>query len=139
MTTVSAGATKVRIVTAASAIVAAATLVPAAVAYASPAAPLPQGLGNLFGGTVAPCDPAAPFSCLLPQIPQVGATIGDSNGTPIVATPFVWLGSPASRDFQPLIGIAFPSFGLNFEACFVGAAVHLSPYGTGFIGLGLGC
>ena len=152
MTTVSAVATKVRIATAASAIVAAATLVPAAVAYASPAAPLPQaGLGsNLAGGhvTITPCDEAVDVC----TIPQVGATIGDSNGTPIIIgnPPFVWLGSPANRNFQPLIGIAFPSLGLNFEACLFGAAVHLSPYplgggigvggnGTGFIGLGLGC
>ena len=135
MTTVSAFATKVRIVTAASAIVAAATLVPAAVAYASPAAPLPQdGLGStLAGGTVAPCDPAVD-DCT----PQVAATIGDSNGTPIVQNPLFWFG-PANPDFQPLIGIVFPSLGLNFEACFLGGAVHLSPYGTGFIGLGLGC
>ena len=142
MTTVSAFATKVRIVTAASAIVAAATLVPAAVAYASPAAPLPQaGLGStLAGGTVAPCD-AAVDDCIpgVGSIPGLGDIIGDSNGTPIIATPAVWFGSPANPDFQPLIGIVFPSLGLNFEACFLGGAVHLSPYGTGFIGLGLGC
>ncbi len=142
MTTVSAVATKVRIATAASAIVAAATLVPAAVAYASPAAPLPQaGLGStLAGGTVAPCDPAVDVLRHL-HLPRLGAIIGDSNGTPIIATPAVWFGSPANPDFQPFIGIVFPNFfGLDFEACFLGAAVHLTPYTrTGFIGLGLGC
>ena len=90
MTTVSAVATKVRIATAASAIVAAATLVPAAVAYASPAAPLPQaGLGStLAGGTVAPCDPAVD-DCVpaVGSTSQVGAIIGDSNGPPIIASP----------------------------------------------------
>lgn len=148
MTTVSAVATKVRIATAASAIVAAATLVPAAVAYASPAAPLPQaGLGStLAGGTVAPCDPAVD-DCV-PGVgsifPGLGDIIGDSNGTPIIATPAVWLGSPANPDFQPIIGITFPNFtGLDFEACFLGSALHLSSYPEdnprGFIGLGLGC
>ena len=41
-----------------------------------------------------------------------------------------WFGR-ANPNFQPIFGIAFPSFGLNFEACFLGAAIHLSPYGTG--------
>jgi hypothetical protein len=148
MTTVSAVATKVRIATAASAIVAAATLVPAAVAYASPAAPLPQaGLGStLAGGTVAPCDPAVD-DCV-PGVesifPGLGDIIGDSNGTPIIATPAVWLGSPANPDFQPLFGIVFPNTsGLSWESCVFGAAVHLSAYPKehpqGFIGIGYGC
>ena len=132
MTTVSAVATKVRIATAASAIVAAATLVPAAVAYASPAAPLPE-VGNLLGVVnVDPCNPAVDVC-----IPQVGATIGDG---PLIANPpLFWFGSPANPDFKPLVGIVFPNFfGLDFEACFLGAAVHLSPYTTpgGFIGIG---
>jgi hypothetical protein len=135
MTTVSAVATKVRIATAASAIVAAATLVPAATVYASPAAPLPQaGVGSLLGGdTVSQCDPAVDVC--------VSAEVSASGGlnTAIVQRPFVWFG-PANPDFQPLVGIVFPNFfGLDFEACFLGAAVHLSPYGSGFIGLGLGC
>jgi hypothetical protein len=154
MTTVSAVATKVRIATAASAIVAAATLAPAAVAYASPAAPLPQqtGLGStlagllgstLAAGNVTACDPAVTVC-----IPRVGATIGDSPTpapqTPIIASPAVWLGSPANPNFQPFIGIAFPNFfQSDFEACFLGAAVHLSSYPDkaqgGFVGLGLGC
>ena len=140
MTTVSAVATKVRIATAASAIVAAATLVPAAVAYASPAAPLPQATGStLAGGTVEPCDPAAPLSCLLPQIPQAASIFGDSNGTPILQNSFVWLGA-ANPNFKPLIGIVLPNlFGLDFEACFLGAAVHMTPYTGHFVGLGLGC
>src|SRR6478672_5434278 len=138
MTTVSAVATKVRIATASSAIVAAATLVPAAVAYASPAAPLPQaGLGSTLAGgnvTVAPCDPAVDVCT-----PQVAATIGGSNADPILQSPAFWFG-PANPNFQPLFGIVFPNFfGLNLEVCALGAAVHLSPYGTGFIGLGLGC
>ena len=139
MTTVSAVATKVRIATAASTIVAAATLVPAAVAYASPAAPLPQaGLGSTLAGgtvTITPCNPAVEVCS-----PQGAATIGGSNDPPIISGPAIWLGSPANPNFQPLIGIAFPNFfGLDFEACVFGAAVHLSAYGTGFIGLGLGC
>ena len=138
MTTVSAVATKVRIATAASAIVAAATLVPAAVAYASPAAPLPQaGLGStLAGGAVAPCNPAVD-NC-------TATTIGESSVASIVSpsivqSPAFWFG-PSNPNFQPLIGIVFPNFfGLDFEACFLGAAFHTSPYSGGFIGLGAGC
>jgi hypothetical protein len=157
MTTVSAVATKVRIATAASAIVAAATLVPAAVAYASPAAPLPQqtGLGSTLAGlgstllpqanvTVTPCDPAV--DVCIPGIGGIGG-IGDPIRTPIIIgnPPFVWIGSPANPNFQPLIGIVFPNvFGLNHETCVFGAAVHLSPAypqgtGRGFAGFGLGC
>jgi hypothetical protein len=135
MTTGSAIATKVRIATAASAIVAAATLVPAAVAYASPAAPLPQaGLGStLDGDTVAPCNPAVD-ACASAEVSASGGA-----GTAIIQSPLFWFG-PANPDFQPLIGITFPNFfGLDFEACILGAAIHLSPYGGGFIGLGAGC
>ncbi|ULE33947.1 hypothetical protein [Mycobacterium sp. IDR2000157661] len=50
-----------------------------------------------------------------------------------------WFG-PANPNFVPLFGIVFPNFfGLNFEACILGGAIHLSPYGGGFIGLGAGC
>lgn len=136
MTTFSAVATKVRIATAASAIVAAATLVPAAVAYASPAAPLPE-VGNFLGVVnVDPCNPAVDIC-----IPQVGATIG-GDGPLIANPPLVWYGSPGNPNFQPLVGIVFPNFfGVDFESCLLGAAVHLSPYTTpgGFIGLGAGC
>ena len=71
MTTV---VTKIRIATAASAVAAAATLMPAAVAYASPAAPLPQvGLGSTLGGdSVAPCDPGVEVCT-----PVTAALIGD--------------------------------------------------------------
>jgi hypothetical protein len=137
MTTGSAVATRVRIATAASVIVAAATLAPAAVAYAGPAAPLPAAaLGSTLGGaTVAPCDPND-FVCTAAEI----AAPGNSSAAAIAQSPFFWLGSPANPNFQPLFGIVFPNFfGLNFEACILGAAVHLAPYGTGFIGLGLGC
>jgi hypothetical protein len=132
MTTVSAVTTKVRMATAASAIVAAATLMPA-VANASPAAPLPAaGIGNTLNtATVAPCAPSDVLCNLVAP--------GNSSAAAIPQTPFVWFG-PANPNFQPLFGIVFPNFfGLNFEACIFGAAVHLSPYGTGFIGLGLGC
>lgn len=153
MTTVSAVATKVRIATAASAIVAAATLVPAAVAYAGPAAPLPQAaLGStLAGDTVAPCDPQesdcaaqalAPSDIAAGNFFAPNAVTGGNSAAaaaPVTNLPYYWFGSPGNPKFVPLIGIAFPSFGLDFEACFLGAAVHLSPYGTGFIGLGLGC
>jgi hypothetical protein len=134
MTTVSAVTTSVRIATAATAIAAAATLMPAAVAYASPAAPLPEAAtigSTLAGDPVAPCAPND-FVCaaLVP---------GNSSAASIAQSPFFWFGG-ANPNFQPLVGIVFPNFfGLNFEACFLGAAVHLSPYGTGFIGLGLGC
>lgn len=50
-----------------------------------------------------------------------------------------WFG-PANPNFQPLFGFTFPNlFGLDFEACFLGGAVHLSPYGNGFVGVGRGC
>ena len=136
MTTVSAVATRVRIATAASAIAAAATLVPAAVANASPVAPVPQAaLGSTLGGaSVAPCDPAVSSCAAIAATPG-----GGSKSLTLPQTPLVWLG-PANPAFQPLVGIVFPNiFGLNFEACALGAAVHLSPYGTGFVGLGLGC
>ena len=136
MTTVSAVATKVRIATAASAIVAAATLVPAAVAYASPAAPLPEVLGStLAAGNVEPCNPAVD-ECATSKVGS--ATPGDG---PLIANPqLVWFGSPANPDFEPLVGIVFPNlFGLDFEACLLGAAVHMTPYTGHFIGLGRGC
>ena len=129
-------AAKVRIATAASAIAAAATLAPAAVAYASPAAPLPTAaLGSTLGGdTVTACDPVVSVCA-----PQVGALIGDSDG-PLIAESWIWFGSPANPNFEPLVGIIFPNFfGLDFEACFLGGAVHLSPYTGGFIGIGRGC
>jgi hypothetical protein len=125
----------VRIAAAASAIVAATTLTPAAVAYASPLAPVPlAGTATQLGAATVDADPcAAPGatdpSCLVVSNAAVAATTGG----------FFWFG-PANPNFQPLFGIVFPNFfGLNFEACLFGAAVHLSPYGTGFIGLGLGC
>jgi hypothetical protein len=131
-------ATKVRIATAASAIAAAATLAPAAVAYASPAAPLPTAaLGSTLGGdTVAACDPVASVCA-----PQVAAAVGDPSTAAIIeAPPFFWFGSPANPNFEPLVGIIFPNvFGLDFEACAFGGAVHLSPYSGGFIGIGRGC
>jgi len=154
MTTVSAVATTVRIAAATSAIMAAATLVPAAVANAGPAAPLPAAaLGSTLGGdTVAPCDPevdcaakaltpsdTAAGNFFAPNAVTGGNSPVGSSAAPITNLPYYWLGSPGNPKFVPLIGIAFPSFGLDFEACFLGAAVHLSPYGTGFIGLGLGC
>jgi hypothetical protein len=142
MTTVSAVATNVRIAAAASAIVAAATLVPAAVAYASPAAPLPQAaLGStLAGPSVASVESCDPQPLCAEGAGNSGAP-GDfaTAAAPVTNLPYYWFGSPGNPNFIPLIGIAFPSFGLDFEACFLGAAVHLSPYGTGFIGLGLGC
>jgi hypothetical protein len=140
MTAVSTVGTKVRVATAACAIVAAATVAPAAIAYASPAAPLPAAaLGStLSGGTLTPCDPA--LSACTSVGPAALAPGGSSQAAlALPQQPFVWLG-PANPAFQPLFGIVFPNFfGLNFEACLLGAAVHLSPYGTGFIGLGLGC
>lgn len=134
MTTVSAVATRVRIATAASAIAAAATLAPAAVTYASPAAPMPQAIGgSLAGAAVAECDDSVEVCA-----PVTASLIGD-GGFQLPQTSLFWFG-PANPDFQPLIGIVFPNFfGLNFEACVLGGAVHLSPYGGGFIGIGAGC
>ena len=135
MNTASAVARRVRIAAAASAIVAAATLVPPAVAYAGPESMPAAALGSTLGGTtVAPCDPD-PSVC---TTFQVAAVPGSSSSSSNFQSPLFWFG-PANPNFQPIFGIAFPSFGLNFEACFLGAAVHLSPYGTGFIGFGLGC
>jgi hypothetical protein len=149
MTTVSAVATTVRVAAAASAIMAAATLVPPAVAYAGPAAPLPEAaLGSTLGGdSVSPCDPElgcaanalAPDTAAGSFFAPNALVGGNAAAPPVTNLPYYWLGSPGNPKFVPLIGIAFPSFGLDFEACFLGAAVHLSPYGTGFIGLGLGC
>jgi hypothetical protein len=134
MSTVSVVATKVRIATAASAIAAAATLAPAAVAYASPAAPLPEVVGSTLGVTVDPCNPA------LTSCPAGAAVIGGSSSAGIFQNPLFWFGK-ANPDFQPFFGITFPNiFGLDFEACFLGAAIHLDAYtGNGFIGLGKGC
>ena len=75
--------------------------------------------------TVAPCDPAVDVC-----IPQVGLPLLVTQTAPNhCRTPSFWFGSPANPDFQPLVGIVFPNFfGLDFEACFLGAAVHLSPY-----------
>jgi hypothetical protein len=137
MSTVSVVATKVRIATAATAIAAAATLAPAAVAYASPAAPLPMaGLGSTAGVvTVAPCNPDL-LSCSF-----VAAGIGDSSIAGSFQNSLIWIGSPANPNYQPIFGITFPNFfGLDFEACFLGAGIHMSSYtGTGFIGLSAGC
>lgn len=120
-------ARKVRVVTAASAIAAAATLMPATVANAAPAAPLP--LVGLGVDTLAPCAPGE--ACR-------AAEVGDSSSA-ILQSPLFWFG-PANPDFQPLFGITFPNFfGLNFEGCILGGAVHLDPYGSGFVGVGLGC
>lgn len=140
MTTLSGAVTHVRIATAAAAIVAGATLTPAAIASAGPAAPLPQfGIGSTLGGsTLTPCAPGD-LLCLGTQLFAPIPIPGGSSSSPIFHSPLLWLGSPANPNFQPLFGIAFPSFGLNFEACVLGAAFHLSPYGTGFVGLGLGC
>src|ERR1700742_5019953 len=134
MSTVSTVATKLRIATAATAIAAAATLTPA-VAHAIPAAPLPAaGVGSTLGsGDVEACDPSVSGDCVAAALAAPGDPI-------VVPGNLVWLGSPANEDFQPLFGIAFWNpFGFNFEACLFGAAVVLGPYGTGFVGLGLGC
>jgi hypothetical protein len=134
MTSVSAVATNVRIAAAASAIVAAATLAPVGVANASPFAPLPQaGIGStLAGDTLAPCEPE--------EVCAAVAAADIFEPTPaLLQTPAFWFG-PANPNFQPLIGIVFPNFfGLDFEFCVLGAAVHMTPYGGGFIGLGAGC
>jgi len=130
-------AIKVRTVSAACAIAAATTLTPAAVAHATPVVPLPlAGLGSsLSGVTVTPCDPAVLGSCT----PTVPAAI-PGGGPIVIGDPLVWFGSPGNPSFQPLFGITFPNiFGIDFEACIFGAALRLGPYGTGFVGLGLGC
>jgi hypothetical protein len=129
MTTLSAVATNLRTVAAASAIAAAATLMPAAVANATPSVPVPlAGVGSSLGSTIAPCDPNDEVCAL--------AAPG-SNGP--LQNPLVWFG-PSNPNFQPLFGIVFPNiFGLDFEGCLLGGAVHLSPYSGGFVGLGLGC
>jgi hypothetical protein len=120
---------KLRFAAAASAIAAATTLMPA-VASATPAAPLPlAGVGSgLDGDTLAPCSPTDPVCAL--------AAPGSNS---VLQNPLFWFG-PANPNFQPIVGIIFPNFfGLNFEGCLLGGAVHLDPYGGGFVGLGLGC
>lgn len=115
---------KVQIATAASAIAAAGFIAPVTVAHATPALPLPSAnIANIDSLDCA-LDPAA---C------AVAAADSPTQNS------LFWFG-PANPDFQPLFGFVFPNvFGLNFEACLLGAAVHLSPYGTGFIGIGRGC
>jgi hypothetical protein len=133
MTAVPGVAAKVRIAAAASAVAAAAIVAPATVANATPAAPLPTvGLGSTLGGdTISQCDPDVSVCAPL-------AAVGSSS-VAIVQTPLFWFG-PANPNFQPLFGITFPNFfGLDFEACVLGGAVHLSPYGGGFVGVGRGC
>jgi hypothetical protein len=127
MTTLSAVATSLRTAAAVSAIAAAATLMPAAVANAAPAAPLPQaGIGSSAGGD-AVCSPLDP------------CTLAAPGSNSLIQNSLVWFG-PANPNFQPLFGITFPNFfGVDFEGCLLGGAVHLSPYGGGFVGLGLGC
>ena len=132
----SAVASKVRIVTAASAIAAAATLSPV-IAHATPAAPLPQAVGSSLGSvTINPCIPGVPASCA-----PVSPALGTPGDPPIIAAPpFLWLGSPGNPNYQPLLGIAFPNFfGTDFEACAFGLGLRLGPYNTGFVGLSLGC
>ncbi|MDT5356389.1 MAG: hypothetical protein QOJ56_4921 [Mycobacterium sp.] len=133
-------ATKVRSATAACAIAAAATLTPAAIAHATPGAPLPEaGVGSSLGtASVTTCDPAVPGSCAL--APITTAPLFGGGGAAIAAPPFFWLGSPGNPNYQPIFGITFPNFfGLDFEACIFGLGVRLGPYGTGFIGLSAGC
>ena len=123
---------KVRVATAASAIAAAATLMPA-VASATPAAPLPQAaIGSTLGGdTVAPCAPQDTLCAAELAAP------GSSSS--IIQNPLIWFG-PANPNYVPLFGIVFPNiFGLDFEGCILGAGTHLDPYGSGFVGLSLGC
>jgi hypothetical protein len=129
---------KVRTATAACAIAAAGTLIPTAVAHATPGAPLPEaGLGSSLGSvTVQSCQPGVPGSCAL--VPSVSP--GGGFGPIVIGDPLVWFGSPGNPDYQPLFGITFPNFfGLNFEACAFGIGVRLGPYGTGFAGLSAGC
>jgi hypothetical protein len=130
--------TKIRFATAISAIAAAATLTPAAIGHATPAAPLPMaGVGSSLGSvTITPCDPSVPGSCQL-----VVPAVSPSSDPPIIsAPPFVWLGTPGNPNYQPLFGIAFPNFfGLDFEACAFGLGTRLGPYNTDFVGLSLGC
>jgi len=118
MTTVSS---RVRIAAAASAIAAAGLVAPATVANATPAmVPAPMAALDI--------DCTNPVECTLAEI----------NDSPTRNSVF-WIGK-ANPNFQPIVGFVFPNpFGLNFEACFLGGAVHLSPYGGGFVGIGRGC
>jgi hypothetical protein len=132
-------ATKVRTTTAACAIAAAATLTPAVIAHASPAAPLPEaGVGSSLGAvTVNSCDPAVPGSCAL--APIVPAALPFLGGGGLESPPLIWIGAPGNPNYQPIFGLTFPSFGLNFEFCIAGLGVRLGPYSTGFVGLSAGC
>lgn len=135
---------KVRVGTAAAAIAAAAALAPASVAHASPAIPAPQfGIGATLGAAIDTCKDVGVSDCLDVSWPRATYSPflfvidSDNDATP----PLVWFGGPSNPDFQPVLGIVFPNvFNLDFQACALGAGVHLSPYtGTGFIGLGSGC
>ena len=131
MSTKSAVSTKVRIATVGAAVAAAAAFAPVAVSHASPAVPAPTGLGSFSSAAVDTCDPTAE-ECL-----PVAAAAATSNSQ--FQNQYFWLG-PANPNFTPLLGITFPNFfRFNFEACVLGGALHLSPYGGGFIGIGHGC
>lgn len=111
---------KVRIAAAASAIAAASFVAPVTAANATPAVPTPNAILDL--------DCTNPFVCVIDEF----------NDSPTQNT-FFWFGK-ANPDFQPIVGFVFPNiFGLDFEACFLGGAIHLSPYSGGFIGIGRGC
>ena len=111
---------KVRIAAAASAVAAAGFVAPATVASATPAVPAPTAIADL--------DCTNPFVCVVDEF----------NDSPTQNT-FFWFGK-SNPNFEPLFGFVFPNiFGLDFEACFIGGAVHLSPYTGGFIGVGRGC
>ncbi|BBY80079.1 hypothetical protein H7I53_00580 [Mycolicibacterium pulveris] len=119
---------KVRIATAGAAVAAAAAFAPVAVSHASPAVPAPTGLGSFSAAAVEACNPAAE-DC-------VAAANGSGSQ---FQNQYLWIGA-ANPNFQPLLGITFPNFfRLNFEACVLGGALHLSPYGGGFVGIGHGC
>ena len=152
----SAIATKVRIGTAACAIAAAATLTPAVVAQADPAAPTPlasQGsLGGSAGGGAAVISPncvtvGGPGCANAPTTfagPSANAVGGGARG--LFQNRLIWIGKVNPT---PPNGITvfqfqlFPNSGwfanTNFEICAFGANLKLGPYGTVTGGFSRGC
>ena len=135
-------ATKVKMGTAAGALVLATVLTPAGVAQADPVAPVPQaGIGNSVD-----CDPAeTPCAADLRFAPNFSASL--IGPPPNIIQNDIWWFGPANPNpppratvftFQPLAlipGFLRPLYGfftqnLNFEVCFGGFSVQVGPYGS---------
>jgi hypothetical protein len=126
---------RIQTATAACAIAVAAVLMPAPVAHAAPATPLPLvGIGSSL------CAPVGPLDC---------ASLNSLNplnlSGSIFQNRFWWFGAPNPTpppqttvfEFYPLAlvpGFLQPLFGwfgnINYEACIGGLTLRIGPYGT---------